>query len=129
MSEPIVFISHFRIKAGKLDAFKSLASETTKGLHGAKPRTLIFLSYVDEERGVITFIHVFGDADSMDIHFEGADERARAAYEFMEPAGWEIFGLPSPGTLERMQQAAASAGVTLTVASDYVAGFLRASSG
>jgi len=129
MSDPIVFISHFRIKAEKIDALKGLASQTTEGLYGAKPQTLVYLAYVDEDRGVITFIHVFGDADSMDIHFEGADERARAAYEFMEPAGWEIFGGPSADTVETMQQAAASAGVTLTVASDYVAGFLRASSG
>jgi hypothetical protein len=129
MPEPIVFISHFRIKAGKVDALKGLASQTTAGLYGAKPRTLVYLAYVDEERGVITFIHVFGDADSMDIHFEGADERARAAYEFMEPDGWEIFGRPSADTVETMQHAAASGDVTLTFASDYVAGFLRAASG
>ena len=65
----------------------------------------------------------------MDIHFEGADERSRAAYEFIEPAGWEIFGRPSADTIERLHQGAVSAGVPLTVASDYVAGFLRASSG
>jgi quinol monooxygenase YgiN len=129
MSEPIVFISHFRIRAGKADALKGLATEITEGLHGAKPQTLVYLAYADEERGVITFIHVFGDADAMDIHFEGADERSRVAYEFMEPAGWEIFGRPSADAIEMMHQAAESVGVTLTVESDYVAGFLRASSG
>jgi len=129
MPEPIVFISHFRVRAGKLDALSGLAGEIAEGLRGAKPQTLVYLAFHDEERGVITFIHVFGHADAMDIHFAGADERSRAAFAFMDPAGWEIFGRPSADTIETMHQAAASAGVTLTVASDYVAGFLRASSG
>ncbi len=87
----------------------------------------MFLSYVDEHRGVISFLHVFGDADSMDVHLEGADERSRAASEFMVPAGWEIYGRPNAAALAEMRQAAASAGVTLTVESDYVAGFMRTS--
>jgi quinol monooxygenase YgiN len=125
MPEPIVFISHFRVRAGKLDALKGLASEITEGLRAGKPQTLVYLAFHDEERGMITFIHVFGDADAMDIHFKGADERSRAAFEFMEPAGWEIFGRPNADSIETMHQAAISAGVPLTVASEYVAGFLR----
>jgi hypothetical protein len=31
-------------------------------------------------------------ADSMDVHFQGADERTASALEFMEPEGWEIYG-------------------------------------
>jgi hypothetical protein len=31
----------------------------------------------------------------MDRHFEGSDERAPAAYELVEPVGWEFFGRPS----------------------------------
>ena len=128
MSEPIVFVSHFRIKGGQTDALKELAGEVTERLFEAKPHTLVFLSFADEARGTISFLHVFGDAHSMDLHLEGADERSRAAYEFMEPAGWEIYGSPRADTIEEMRQAAELAGVVLTVESDYVAGFIRASS-
>ena len=61
----------------------------------------------------------------MDHHFEGADERSRAAREFIEPIGWEFYGKPSTEALESMRQAAASAGATLSVQPDYIAGFLR----
>jgi hypothetical protein len=64
----------------------------------------------------------------MDLHFEGADERARAAYEVLEPEGWEIYGTPSDQVLESMRQAAASAGVPLIVEPDYAGGFLRLAS-
>ena len=128
MSEPIVFVSHFRVRRGQTDALKELAGEITERLFEAKPRTLVYLSYADEARGTISFLHVFGDSDSMGFHFEGADERSRAAYEFMEPAGWEIYGSPRADTIEEIRQAAESEGVVLTVESDYVAGFIRASS-
>jgi quinol monooxygenase YgiN len=83
MSEPIVFISHFRIRAGKLDPFERVARDVTQRLEAEKPRTLLFAAYRDEGGTRATFVHVFADADSMDRHFEGAEERSRAAYEFL----------------------------------------------
>jgi quinol monooxygenase YgiN len=125
VSEPIFFISHFRIREGKFDALKRLSLDTTERLRVEKPRTVLFLSYVDEDRGVINFLHAFTDAEAMDRHFEGADERSRAALEFIEPIGWEVYGKPSAEALETMRQAAASAGASLTVQPDFIAGFLR----
>jgi len=125
VSEPIFFISHFRIREGTFDSLKRLSLDTTERLRAEKPRTVLFLSYVDEERGVISFLHAFADADAMDDHFEGADERSRAALEFIEPIGWEFYGKPSSEALESMRQAAASAGATLAVEPDYISGFLR----
>jgi hypothetical protein len=61
----------------------------------------------------------------MDLHIEGAGERARAAYELIEPMGWEIYGQPSSAALGAMRAAAATAGVRLSVLPERVAGFLR----
>jgi hypothetical protein len=127
MSEPIVFISHFRIREGKLDGFRQLQRDSTRQLEAKKPRTLVFLIYLNDEGSQMTAVHVFADSESMDLHFEGAAERARASYEFLEPEGWEIYGMPSEGAVEMLRQAAASAGVTLTVHAEYVGGFLRTS--
>ena len=63
MAEPIVFVSHFRVKEGCFDKLKALAHEVTDRLYREKPRTHVFLSYFDEDRGVISFLNVFGDAD------------------------------------------------------------------
>jgi hypothetical protein len=129
MSEPIVFISHNQIKKGKLDDLKRVSGEATARLQAEKPRTLVFLAFVDEGGTQATFAHVFADAESMDLHFEGAEERSTAAYEYLNPAGWEIYGRPSTAVIEVMRQTAASAGVTLTVQPEYLAGFLRLAEG
>ncbi len=125
MSEPVIFISHFKVKEGKLDPLKRLAGEVGSGILAEKPRTVAYLMYLDDEGTEMTVVHCFPDADSMDLHFEGADERSAAAYEFMEPQGWEIYGTPNDRALETMKQAAARSGSSLSVQSGYLGGFLR----
>ena len=125
MSEPVVFISHFGIKEGTLDDLRRLSEEVIESLREAKPRTVLYLAYLDEEGTEVSFLHAFPDAESMDLHFDGADERAKAAYQYLEPRGWEIYGRPSEIVVESMRQAAAGAGVPLTFLPDHLGGFLR----
>ena len=87
MSEPVVFISHFKVKEGKLDELKRLAGEVERSLREDKPRTAAWLVYVNEDGTRVSFVHCFPDADSMDLHFEGSDERSAAVYEFVEQMG------------------------------------------
>jgi len=123
--EPVVFISRFRIKPGASDRLRAMMRDSTPQLEAAKPRTALFLAYVDEASEQVSFLHAFADARAMDLHFEGSEARARTAYEVIEPLGWEVYGTPSPEALETLRQAADSAGVSLTVYPEYVAGFLR----
>ena len=125
MPEPIFFLSHFRIKEGQLDLLRQLTSEATARLQAEKPRTVLFLSYLDADGGTISFLHAFADAESMDHHFVGSDERSRAAYQYLEPLGWEVYGNPSAAALETLREAAASSGVPLAPHPEYLAGFLR----
>ena len=125
MAGPVFFISHFAIKEGKLGAFKDLAAEIVPQLEAARPRTVAFLFYTDEDASRLTIAHCFLDAEAMDAHFEGSDERSAASYEFIEPRGWEIYGQASDGALEGMRREAAEAGVSLTVLPDHLGGFLR----
>jgi quinol monooxygenase YgiN len=129
MSEPIVFISHFRVKEGRLDALRQLFEHGAPKLKAEKPRTLVFLAYLNEDDGHLTIIHVFSDAESMDVHFEGAADRSRAAYEVLLPVGWEIYGTPSDVVVQAMRQEAESSRVTLTTQREYIAGFLRSAPG
>ena len=125
MGQPIVFISHFTVKAGKLDPLKLLAQEVATRLEAEKPHTLVYLNYLTGRGTQATFVHVFADPEAMDLHFEGSDERSRAAFEFMEPIGWEVYGQPSEAASGTMRQMATSAGVPLTIQPDYMAGFVR----
>ena len=125
MSEPVVFISHFRIKEGKLGTLRRTSPEVTSRLEAEKPRTSVFLGFLDADGTEVSFIHAFGDPEAMDLHFEGAEERARAAYESIEPRGWEIYGRPSDAAHEALREAARRAGVPLIVRPTFLDGFMR----
>jgi quinol monooxygenase YgiN len=92
MSEPVFFLSRFRIKDGSLEAVRQLTRDVAGRLQDEKPGTVLFLSYIDTDGEVISFLHAFADAEAMDLHFEGSEERARAAYEHVEPLGWDVYG-------------------------------------
>jgi hypothetical protein len=128
MSEPIVFISHNKMKEGKLDAFRKFNQEGFLLIREQKPATVALLAYAGEDGGEVSFVHVFPDAEAMDIHFQGADERSKRAYEFMQPISMEIYGSPNDGVLEMMKQIAES-GVTVSIDTDHLGGFLRLKSG
>ncbi len=125
MADPIVFISHFRVKQRMLKAYKDLAHTVTQQLHAEKPRTLAYLFYLSPNGSEATIVHVFPDAESMDLHGHGSEERSRVAFEVLVPLGWEIYGTPSNAALEQMREAASASGVKLTVQPDYFDGFLR----
>ncbi len=128
MSDPIVFISRFRIKKGKLAGFKQFFADGERLLKEEKPRTLVFLAYGDDNGQRVTIVHVFADADSMDLHVEGAEERSKAALEFLEPEGFEIYGSPSEKVMGMMREAAAP-GSDLSVQPEHFGGFLRLAGG
>ena len=127
MAEPITFVSHFRVKRGKAAAVRRMFAAGATQLAVAKPQTAAFLGYLDERGTRLTIVHVFPDAEAMDRHFEGADQRSQAAYELFEPAGWEIYGMPSTAALESIQGEAADAGVPVTLAPKALGGFTRLS--
>jgi quinol monooxygenase YgiN len=127
MSEPIVFISHHRVKPEKLHELEAVMREMWAAMEQEKPRTLMNLAYVNEDGTEITFMHAFADPEAMQLHWQGADERTNTAYEFIEPIGFEIYGAPGEQILQGMR-AEATGGPTLTLFPEYVTGFLRLAS-
>lgn len=121
MSRAIVSISRNRIKAGKLEDFKQFFRQGTPGIEADKPGTVAFLAYLNDEGSEVSIVHVFPDAAAMDRHLEGAAERARAAYEFMQPISMEVYGTPSDGVLGMMKQIAGT-GVTVSIRPHHLGG-------
>jgi hypothetical protein len=129
VSGPIVFISHSRVKEGKADGFRDFFLASARSLEMDKPGTVVFLAFANEDRTDADIVHVFPDADAMDRHLEGVGERAEEAFQFIETAGYEIYGSPSEGTLETMRGFASSLGVPMTVRPELVGGYVRPGSG
>jgi quinol monooxygenase YgiN len=124
---PITFISHFRVKPGRTADVRAMTASVSGQLEAAKPGTMGFLPYLGEEGTTFTIVHLFADADAMAEHFAGADQRSAAAYELIEPAGWEIYGKPHAAQVDGLRAEAEAAGVELQVHPEELAGFLRPS--
>jgi hypothetical protein len=126
VSDSVVFVSHFRVKRGHAAAFGDLWSSVVGTLEASKPRTTAYLGYLDADGSALTIVHVFPDAQAMAAHFEGADDRSSAAYEHLEPAGWEVYGEADPAGLAGIRAAATQFGVQLRVDPRPIGGFIRA---
>jgi quinol monooxygenase YgiN len=124
MSKPIVFISHNKLKEGKLDDYTKLYREVVEDIKKEKPGTLIYLAFVDEDNSMVTMIHLFPDADAMEDHMKGAGERANEAYQYIESERLEVYGTPNEGVLEGMREIIGP-DVTLVNVSKNIGGYIR----
>jgi hypothetical protein len=125
MSDPIVFVSHHRVKPGKLDELKSLTRELWATMEVEKPRTLMNLAYLNEDGTEVTFMHAFADIEAMQLHWHGADDRTAQAYAYIEPIGFEIYGSAGEQIVDGMRAEAADGDATLTLWPEFMTGFLR----
>jgi len=124
MSQPIVFISHFKIKEGKLDEVKQLSQNVSEYIQANKPGTVAFLQFTNQEGTELSILHVFPDAESFDRHVEGAGERANKAYEYIVPTRREIYGLPSDQTTLNLTPPDGS-GIALNQMAQFIDGYIR----
>ncbi len=125
MSDPIVFVSHSRIKEGTLEGFKRLVNDVTASIEAEKPRTLAWLGYLNDEGARLTILHVFADPAAFDLHLQGVEDRSNAAADYMEIERFEVFGRPSEQAMNGLRQEASDGGIELVVKPDFVGGFLR----
>jgi hypothetical protein len=124
MSQPIVFVSRNKIKEGKADKFRNHYRDSIPPILTGKPGTLAQLAYENEEATEVTIVRLFPNADALDLQIQGADERSKKTYEFIEPICIELFGTPNPSTLEKMKKIAGS-GVAVMISPNYLDGFIR----
>ena len=124
MSDPIVFISRNKIKEGKAEEFRNHYQDSIQPIYDGKPATYAQLGYENEEVTEFTVVRIFPHADALDLQIQGADERSRKTYEFIEPISIEIFGTPNPVTLNKMKKIA-GAGITVRISPYYLGGYIR----
>ena len=123
MSDPIVFISRNRVKEGMLDEFRQHYEQSLPLTQSSKPETLVQLAYTSEDAAQVTIVRLFPDAEGLDRQLQGADQRAKAAYQFIEPTGVEIYGEPSEFALQMMKKVAGS-GIDVRIHPGFLGGFV-----
>jgi hypothetical protein len=124
MTDPIVFIVRNRVKEGMLDDFTRHYLGSIPVTQSAKPGTLVQLAYVNDSASEITIVRVFPDAEALDQQLQGADNRSKVAYQFIEPTSIEIYGTPNRYALEMMKKVAGS-GIEVSIYPGFAGGFIR----
>ena len=124
MTEPIVFISRNRIKPGKVDDFRQHYGDSVPLTQTNKPNMLVQLAYENADATEVTIVRVFSNADALDAQLQGADERSKKTYEFIEPTSVEIYGTPSDYALEMMKKVAGT-GITVSIHPQFIGGWMH----
>ena len=124
MSEPIVFISRNRVKPGTIDDFMKHYRDSVPPIEAGRPGTLVQVAYVDEDATEVVIVRLFPSADAMDLHLQGADQRSKRTYEFIEPTSVEVYGTPSQSAIEMFEKIAGSA-LPVSVFPRFIGGFIR----
>lgn len=122
MPGPFIFISHGRIKAGKLEDFKAYADRFLSGVEEREPRILAFNTYLDEAGEHYTSVQVHPDGESMEQHMEVMAQEIGVAFEYVESGGVEVYGEPSAAMLAMMRNIV---DVPVTLRPVHVAGVTR----
>ena len=128
MNDPIVFISRNQIKAGILDEFRKHYHDSIPPIEAGKPGTLAQLAYFNEESSQVDIVRFFPNPQALDHQIDGADERSKITYQFIEPISVEIYGTPSEVTVERMKKISGS-GIAVRITPNFIGGFIRPQTG
>ena len=122
MPDPIVFISHSRVKEGMREPLERFSLEAWPVLEAEKPGTVFQYGYLSRDEREVHFIHVFPDAAAFDAHMMGAGDRSSSAAEFIDTYQFAIYGTPSDEALSALRQAP---NVDLVVHPDNIGGYIR----
>ena len=135
MFKPLIYISTWKIKEGRLEDYKQFAKELMEHFKTKEPQLIAFNMYFNEDETEMTSIQVHPDAASMDFHMQvlakviGEDmiewmDRA----DFLEPKHIEIYGTPSANLLEA-DQPLVDAGILRSIKHLHFIGFTRSTTG
>jgi hypothetical protein len=106
MTDPIVFISRNRIKEGMFDDFRKHYLDSIPLIEASKPGTLVQVAYVNKDATEVDIVRLFPNAEALDLQLQGADDRSKITYKFIEPTRIEIYGSPSNYAIEMMKKVA-----------------------
>ena len=131
MTEPVVYVSTWRIKEGKFEDYRRFHAELVKVVDENEPAVAAFLSFATEDLTQITNIHVYPDSTTLDRHMEVLAEKMgllpddlTAVMRHLEPLGVEVFGTPG-GKAAEMDKGLVDSGVPFTTKTRYLGGFTR----
>jgi hypothetical protein len=127
MANPIVYISHNRVKDGMLDNFRIHYLDSVPSVELGRSGSLVQLAYVNEDATEIDIIRVFPDAESMEFQLMGVDEHSKATCQYLEPTKIEIYGSPNGNIIDIMRKFVGPS-IEVQVNPQFIDGYIRSKS-
>ena len=128
MPDPIIFIGHHRVMEGQLENFREFYREKVKSIEADLPGTLVDVAYTTKDGAQVTMLHLFRDAEAMDLFFQGIGDRSKEGNQYLQPLSLEIYGTPSAKVLEILNQIEGK-GVSVSINPQIVGGYIHLKSG
>lgn len=127
MSGPLIFISHSKVKPGKLEMYQANSKAATELVESEEPRMIAFTSYASEDGTDVSTVQVHPDPESLDLHLKIWFERLQArAFEALDSYEINVYGTPSDAVRGSLgQMASQMPGLRVRVHPVYHGGFLR----
>jgi hypothetical protein len=123
MSGPLVFISHSKVKPGKLPAYQAQSAEATDLVESEEPRMIAFNFYASADGADVATVQVHPDAESLDLHLSiFLDKLREKAFATLDTYEINVYGAPSGAALEMLSQ---MPGLRVRVLDEHQGGFLR----
>jgi len=106
MTAPFIFIGTYRLREGKLEAFKAYWQQFLEYIEPREPRLIAINMYVNDKGDEVSVVQVHPDADSMLFHMGVAQQHIGTAYgEYLDrTSAMQIYGTPNPATLAMVEQ-------------------------
>jgi hypothetical protein len=131
MTEPVVYVSTWKIKEGKFDAYARFHDRLANTVRDLEPQVATFLAFANDDGTEVTGIHVFADADALDRHMDVLAERMGVLAEDMglvtdllAPGHIDVYGA-RPQRALAMDRPLEDSGLPFTVKTRFVGGFTR----
>ena len=103
MSKPLIVISKFRVKEGKLEELREYYNKIVDIIEANKPQIIAFHGFLNEEGTEVTVIHVHPDTAAMEYHIqvvkENWDESFGQYTQMVEGTTIEYYGTPPESAL------------------------------
>lgn len=126
MSGPLIFISHSKVKPGKLAEYQEHVTEAADLVESEEPRMIGFNNYASSDGTDVSTVQIHPDAESLDTHLKLFAEKLQArAFDALDSSEVHVYGEPSESARQQLEQMAAMVGIRVRVLPVHQVGFLR----
>lgn len=104
MDEPLIFISRWRVREGKLEDLMRYYKEILRIVEANEPQLIAFHGFVNEDGTEMTSIQIHPDSASQEFHMQvlrdNWDESFSEYAQMLEGISFEYYGTPAKSALD-----------------------------